>query len=67
MLEYETANPDQDDDGEPQAVTTPEGLATTGSNSSPQASTLQGQGFFQGNGYQSGPGMEDARKANRPD
>ena len=81
MLEYETANPEQDDDGEERTVVTPEAMAARASSNSPQQtgaqgslpiansfSRAQGQTPGKGYGYDSGPFLEAGpRKAVRPD
>ena len=78
MLEYETANPDQDDDGEERAVVTPEAVAAMSSGGSPPQSR-QGRsvtnsgtsplGGGRGQGYDAGPYLEatGAKRDARPD
>ena len=70
MLEYETANPDQDDDGEDKAVVTPETMSATVGNGGPlSGSRGQAQTPAAERGYDSGPFLEasGARRTTRPD
>ena len=81
MLEYETANPEQDDDGEEKAVVTPDAVAAAdvaqGSGVDISNNGMNGrsgtnkpaQAPARGYGYDQGPYLEAAgpKRAARPD
>ena len=67
MLEYETANPEQDDDGEQKAVVAPQAVAAPENIRSNEDVNTRGDN--RGYGYDAGPYLEASSPENsrRPD